>query len=134
MGHKGDIENRYTTNKQRLPEQVVEDMREAYRRSQEFLQTVEAEGSREEKVREEFRKQLLLVAGFKQDEIEKMDAMSKSDEEFQGLVRERLLGKMANNGTKQKVIDLDEVEDNVAKGWEFVASLSNGKAIMKIPS
>jgi len=134
MGHKGDIENRYTTNKQRLPEQVVEDMREAYRRSQEFLQTVEAEGSREEKVREEFRKQLLLVAGFKQDEIEKMDAMSKSDEEFQGLVRERLLGKMANNGTKQKVIDLDEVEDHVAKGWEFVASLSNGKAIMKIPS
>ncbi len=134
MGHKGDIENRYTTNKQRLPEQVVEDMREAYRRSQEFLQTVEAEGTREEKVREEFRKQLLLVAGFKQEEIEKMDVMSKSDDEFQGLVRERLLGKMANNGTKQKVIDLDEVEDHVAKGWEFVASLSNGKAIMKIPS
>jgi len=27
MGHKGDIENRYTTNKQRLPEEVIEDMR-----------------------------------------------------------------------------------------------------------
>ncbi|NIM44298.1 MAG: site-specific integrase, partial [Nitrososphaeria archaeon] len=39
MGHKGDIENRYTTNKQRLPEEVVEDMREAYRRSQDYLQT-----------------------------------------------------------------------------------------------
>jgi hypothetical protein len=85
MGHKGDIENRYTTNKQRLPDQIVEDMREAYRRSQEFLQTVEAEGTREEKVREEFRKQLLLVAGFKQEEIERMDMISKSDEEFQGL-------------------------------------------------
>ena len=32
MGHKGDIENRYTTNKCRLPEDVIEDMREAYRR------------------------------------------------------------------------------------------------------
>jgi hypothetical protein len=134
MGHKGDIENRYTTNRQRLPEQVVEDMREAYRRSQEFLQTVEAEGTRKEKVREEFRKQLLLVAGFKQDETEKMDVMSKSDDEFQGLVRERLLGKMANNGARQKVINLDEVEDHVASGWEFVATLSNDKAIMRIPS
>jgi len=36
MGHKGDIENRYTTNKCRLPEDVIEDMREAYRRSQEL--------------------------------------------------------------------------------------------------
>ena len=44
MGHRGDMENRYTTNRQRLPEQVVEDMREAYRRSEEFLQTVEVEG------------------------------------------------------------------------------------------
>ena len=39
MGHKGDIENRYTTNKCRLPEGVIEDMREAYKRSQEYLQT-----------------------------------------------------------------------------------------------
>ena len=109
-------------------------MRDAYRRSEEFLQTVEVEGTREEKVREEFRKQLLLVAGFKQDEIEKMDVMSKSDEEFQGLVRERLLGKMANNGARQKVIDLGEVEDHVANGWEFVATLSNDKAIMRTPS
>ena len=39
MGHTGDIENRYTTNKGRLPNQVIEDMREAYRKSQKFLQT-----------------------------------------------------------------------------------------------
>jgi hypothetical protein len=134
MGHRGDIENRYTTNKQKLPETVIEDMREAYSRSQEFLQTVEADGTRERKIREEFRKQLLLVAGFKQEDIEKMDVMGKSDEEFQSMVRERLAGMTANNGAKQKVIDLDEVEEHLAKGWEFVASLSNDKAIMRIPS
>jgi len=90
--------------------------------------------SREEKVREEFRKQLLLVAGFKQEEIQKMDVMSKSDEEFQAMVRERLVGTAMNNSAKQRVINLDEVEDHLAKGWEYVASLSNGKAIMRIPS
>ena len=31
MGHKGDIENRYTTNKQKLPETVIEDMRAGLR-------------------------------------------------------------------------------------------------------
>jgi len=87
MGHKGDIENRYTTNRQKLPEHVVEDMREAYRRSQEYLQTTRVEAG-EEKVKESFRKQLLLVAGFKQEEIEKMDVLNLSDEEFQKMVRE----------------------------------------------
>ena len=71
MGHKGDIENRYTTNKQRLPESVVEDMRAAYARSEEFLQTKVKEETSEEKLRGSFRKQLLLVAGFTQAELDK---------------------------------------------------------------
>ncbi|MEM3393212.1 MAG: site-specific integrase [Candidatus Bathyarchaeia archaeon] len=133
MGHKGDIENRYTTNKQKLPESVIEDMREAYRRSQEYLQTTRAEASSEEKVKESFRKQLLLVAGFKKEEIEKMDLLSLSDEEFQSMVRQKLLGAMINNGAKQKVVGINEVEAYLSQGWEFVASLPNNKAIMKIP-
>ena len=52
MGHKGDIENRYTTNKQKLPETVIEDMRAAYARSEEFLQTNEKAETSEEKVKE----------------------------------------------------------------------------------
>lgn len=43
MGHKGDMEARYTTNKGRLPEKMIEDMREAYKKSQEYLQTTAAE-------------------------------------------------------------------------------------------
>lgn len=37
MGHKGDIEVVYTTNKGRLPENIVEDMQAAYQRTNEFL-------------------------------------------------------------------------------------------------
>ena len=65
MGHVGDIENRYTTNKHRLPDQVVEDMREAYHKSQQFLETTKPSEASEEKMRGGFRRQLLLVAGFK---------------------------------------------------------------------
>ncbi len=39
MGHKGDMEARYTTNKGRLTEQMTEDMRRAFEQSQAFLST-----------------------------------------------------------------------------------------------
>jgi len=38
MGHKGDIEARYTTNKGRLPENLIEDMRMAFQNSAEYLE------------------------------------------------------------------------------------------------
>jgi hypothetical protein len=37
MGHKGSIESTYTTNKARLPETLLTEMREAFRRCEEFL-------------------------------------------------------------------------------------------------
>ena len=39
MGHKGDIDARYTTNKARLPETVVEDMRTSFQAAETFLTT-----------------------------------------------------------------------------------------------
>lgn len=130
MGHKGDIENRYTTNKQRLPESVIEDMREAYKRSKDFLQTTEREETREEQLRESFRKQLLIVSGFSQEEVDKMDLPSISDEELQAIVRRRLLGEEADC-PKQKAVDTVEVEDYLARGCEYVANLPNNKVVIK---
>lgn len=39
MGHKGEMLARYTTNKGRLPEDMIEGMREEYQRSENFLMT-----------------------------------------------------------------------------------------------
>ncbi len=130
MGHKGDIENRYTTNKCRLPDNVIEDMREAYRRSQEYLQTIKPETGRENLI-EEFRKQLLLVAGFQPEEIDELDLTGLSDEEFQELVRKRLIGNRNGNCGTQKVIDLKQIEEYLEEGWEYLATLPNGKIIIK---
>jgi hypothetical protein len=132
MGHKGDIENRYTTNKCRLPENVIEDMREAYRRSQEYLQTNKVEETSEEKLRQAFRKQLLLVAGFKQKEVNAMDLASMSDEELQEIVRKKLLGHETNDCTKQKAVSVSEVNKYLEQGWEYVATLPNKKVIIKL--
>jgi hypothetical protein len=129
MGHKGDIEARYTTNKCRLPEDLIEDMREAYRRSQEYLQTTRA-GVGGEKILLELRRQLLLVAGFTSEEIDKMDISSLSDEEFQEIIRKRLLGEQSDCG-RQKVVPVSEIDEYLLKGWEYVATLPNGRIIIK---
>lgn len=131
MGHKGDIEARYTTNKGRLPESLLDDMREAYRRSQRFLQT-KGKDTNEETLRDSFRKQLLLVAGFSPDEIKTMDP-SMDDAIFQETVRKKLLGSMANNGANQKVIDVKEIERFLSVGWDFVATLPDDRIVVRLP-
>ena len=130
MGHKGDIEHRYTLNKGRLPGEVVEDLREAYRRGQEYLQTGRSESDSEERLRDSFRKQLLAVAGFKPEEVDGMD-LSMEDSEFQELVRRRLLGSLPGRG--QKVVSVGEVERYLSEGWGFVSTLPNRRAVLTPP-
>ncbi len=100
MGHKGDIESTYMTKKGKLSEDVLQDMREAYQRCQSFMST-EKGGIPAESVKDELKRQLLSVAGFKDDEIGQIDLSKTSDKEFQKMVREKLLGAMANHGNKQ---------------------------------
>ena len=59
MGHKGDMEARYTTNKGKLTEQMTEDMRRAYEQSQAFLSTDEMQDTENDKRR-------MLIAMWKQ--------------------------------------------------------------------
>ena len=131
MGHKGDIEAVYTTNKGRLPENLVEDMRESYRRSLEYLETRRA-GTDEDRLREDFRRQLLLVAGYSGEEIDGLDP-SMGDEQFQETVRRKLLGSMVNNGNNQRVVRLEDVENFLRRGWNYVAKLNDEKAVIKLP-
>ena len=51
-GHKGDIEARYSTNKGRLPPDMIEDIREAYRLCEPFLGTTAPQPERESVVKE----------------------------------------------------------------------------------
>jgi hypothetical protein len=131
MAHKGDIEAQYTTNKGRLPESVVEDMRESYRKCQEYLQTTITETASEERIKESFRRQLLLVAGLNPEEVKQLD-LSMDDVAFQEMVRKRLLEVMANQGANQKIIKGSDLERYISEGWSFVATLPDEKIIIKL--
>jgi site-specific recombinase XerC len=130
MGHKGDIEARYSTNK-RLPPDMIEEMRESYRKSLKFLETRISEVS-EDNAKLFLQQQLLSAVGYKQEEIDKIDLTNISNEEFQQLLRDKVAGAMNENGAKQKVVSAQEVEDYITKGYDFEAVLPNGKAVMRL--
>ena len=132
MGHKGDIEARYSTNKGRLPPTMIEEMREAYKKCEPILST-KAETASEEQIKKTFKEQFLLMSGYSKDDIEKMNLDELSNEELQNIVRQKLLGVMSNNGSRQKVIPVEEVRSYIGQGYEYVASLPAGEAIVKMP-
>ncbi len=130
MGHKGDIEARYSTNK-RLPPDMIEEMRESYKKCLKFLETRISEVS-EDNAKLFLQQQLLSAVGYKQEEIDKIDLTNISNEDFQQLLRDKVAGAMTENGAKQKVIPVKDVEKYIQEGYDFEAVLPNGKAVMRL--
>lgn len=56
-----------------------------------------------------------------------------NDEELQNKVRQKLLGVMSDNGSRPKVISINDVKSYLNQGFEYVASLPNREAIVKMP-
>ena len=130
MGHKGDIEARYSTNK-RLPPDMIEEMRESYRKCLKFIETRISDVS-EDNAKLFLQQQLLSAVGYKQEEIDKIDLTSVSNEDFQQLLRDKVAGAMSDNGAKQKVIPVSDIEQYISDGYDFEAVLPNGKAVMRL--
>jgi hypothetical protein len=130
MGHKGNMEATYTVNKA-LPKDAIEKMRESYANAAaKYLQTIKPEPG-EDKINQAFKRQLLAVAGYTEQEIAKYDLAKITDEELHGAVRKRLLGNPATNGSKQKVVGASELDGFLEDGWEYVAPLSRDKIIIR---
>ena len=79
------------------------------------------------------QQQLLSAVGYRQDEIDKMDLADIGTDDFQKLLRDKVAGAMTSNGSKQKLVPMNEIEKLLGEGYEFQAVLPNGKAIMKLP-
>lgn len=126
MGHKGDIEHRYTLNRHKLAPDLIEKMRDSYKRSQKYLQTT-TPVSGEDDIPSKIRRQMLLTVGYGQEEIEKLNLPEMGDETVQDLMRQKLFAVMMNNGQRQRIVPSEEVEKLVTAGWEWMGNLSDGK-------
>ena len=130
MGHKGGIENRYTTNKHKLPPEVINDMRSSYEKSEDFLQTFEKTTTSEQKIAEQLKKQLLLISGYDEIELQKIGEID--DEKLSSLIREKLIGIPKENKAQQKAVRVTELEKYLSQGWQFVASLPDKHVVIRL--
>jgi hypothetical protein len=135
MGHKGDIEARYSTNKH-LASEIIEDMRKSYQKIAEtLLQTTTKARSGEIDFETKFRERLLTdVAGLSQEQVEKLNLSEMKQEEFQKLLREKITGLALNNGNKQKIVKVEELDSLLTQGFEFLSMVNGDRAIVKVPS
>jgi len=137
MGHKGDIEARYTTNKGRLPKNLIEDMRRAFEASAEYLETTpKPEKERREMLLEMWREQAKMYGiDPMKVKIEKMDL----DAEIKAIQREikkkidsLTLQRDGNNRHYENRIAAEkELEKLLNDGWEFVSPINNGKYVLR---
>ncbi|EQD57497.1 integrase/recombinase, partial [mine drainage metagenome] len=45
---------------------------------------------------------------------------------------DKVAGAMSDNGAKQKVIPVSDIEQYISDGYDFEAVLPNGKAVMRL--
>ena len=150
MGHAGTMEAKYTTEKV-IPPDMLEDMREKYAKSLKFLQTENKGLSDEDKqsIEKSLTSSVLMkIFGYSEDEAKKLADL---DDDTQ--LRKELEKKIGNatdpesvrrkamqdaneirkRKNKQIMISADHVTEYFEQGFEFVASIGQDRAIMKLP-
>ncbi|MCL4230376.1 MAG: site-specific integrase [Dehalococcoidia bacterium] len=129
MGHRGDIEAVYTLRKRTLPDEVIQQMRDGYAKALPHLETTGRAPSAED-FETGFRRQLLRIAGFADQEVDS-DKLSMDETTFGNLIRSRLLAERASAAPRQKVVSMAQMDQYLARGWEFVTMLPDRRAVVQ---
>jgi hypothetical protein len=131
MGHKGDIEARYTVNKGRLSDAMITDMRKCFANSLDYLETGTVRAADDSSL--QFMTAMLLDAGYPEDRIGEVDLGSKTAEEWAELLRKtREDNKPKENPKlKQKLVAPKELEKVLAQGWTVKMELRDGRILVE---
>lgn len=129
MGHKGSMEARYTTNKGRLPQSLVDDMREAYRRCEPFLSTIPSRSDQDNQAK--IAKTMLLGLGYTEEELAKVDLENLNVSVFQELVNKKL--DASGSDARQKLVDANELPGYLEQGWTVVTAVNGHQVVLNPP-
>ena len=123
MGHKGSMEARYTTNKGRLPTELVEDIRWAYRRCEHHLSDqVSLQG-------------LAAVSKMKLDRALPSDHGNRFDPPIQ--ISETPMGPSTETRPPlrrtQRLVRTEEVPGFLQDGWTVILAVDRHRVVMESP-
>ena len=140
MGHTGDIESRYTTNKGVLPITLVEDMRQAFIRCEPYLCTVQEKTvDKKEMLLEMWREQARLygidplkVKIEKQKELSRELAQDEEKEALRSEIAKLAIHpqKLRPGHQKTKLVAEEELTSYLNKGWQLTKELRSGKMLI----
>lgn len=127
MGHKGGLQMRYALRKEKLPPDVVEDMRRCYTKCLRFLETRRGDDAEQKlPVAEVF----LRAAGYSPDQLQQLQVETRSKDEIIELIAQGP-GRSAALVRAQKVVHSTELDAALLEGWFYKASLPDGRAIIE---
>jgi hypothetical protein len=148
-GHKGDIESRYSTNKGRLPPDMIEDIRSAYKRCERFLSTIAQPIEQSSMVKEAKVEMLRSIAknllGIdllevkveKERELGKELSREEEIELFEGEIRKMRIEPVKFREEKDcganesKLVSEDELVRYLNDGWGIVRELRDGRIVVR---
>ena len=137
-GHQGDIEARYSTNKGRLPPNMIEDMREAYKRCEPFLSTITQPTEQMTIIKEAKIEALKSIAKtmFGIDLLEVK--IAKENEENRELTQDETIELFESEMKKtreqpdpQIIVEEKELESYLREGWQFVSVLPSRRVLIR---
>ena len=133
MGHKGDIEHRYTLNRRKLPVPLLQDLRSKYAAASKYLESSNLVSSGQSQ-EDDIRTQMLLLAGYAEEEISQQKLLELSSTEITRKIKERIVSLATGEELRQKIISLDDLDAYLAKGWSCVQALeSKNMAVISPP-
>ncbi|MEM3385587.1 MAG: site-specific integrase [Nitrososphaeria archaeon] len=153
MGHKGDIEARYSTNKGFLPPDMIEEMRNSYRKCQQYIEAVKQSVKEDPELtsiktmveagvldltKPAVRNYLLQKLGIEdmQVKIAKTKQPAKSeDDTIIDLICESLginpiNVRMSKPKTDPKIVKEEELEKYLLEGWNIKTVLPSGRILI----
>ena len=155
MGHAGDMLARYTVNKGKLPEELIEDMRKSFANSEEYLALRKASGEDPELTtirtmvesgvldihKPNVRDYLISKLGIedaKQRAAMMMSETGLKEDEAMATVIIGALGLTASNITREprvknttKIVNENELPEYLTDGWKIDTPLPSGNIVIK---
>ena len=140
MGHKGDTEARYSTNKGVLPPDMIEDIRKCYTACESFLSTVAQPLEQSSIVKEAKLEALksiaksLLGIDLMEVKITKEKELGKeltAEEEIALFENEMKKMRIAKEDDPQIIVREEQLETYLKDGWQFVSVLPSQKILIR---
>jgi hypothetical protein len=140
FGHKGDIESLYRVNKG-LNKSQLEAMREAYRRAEADLCTINLNPQRGNQTQRELRASALVAVGYTDEEIKNLNLDKLTGDELGELVRKKLKltpTEQTPAKPRQLILKVEEAKpyvnnENEQERWRVLHALPTGDVVIESP-